>query len=428
MYGLIARKLKENTKPINIAIVGSGWFGGGLARELYRTEGVNPSVLIDKEPDKCITAFLESGINKQDIVFAKNSQELASAQEAKKYIVLSSVDYIEELKNIDIVYDATGDIPDGAKGALSSIEKGFHLVNANFEMDATIGLLVANKAAEKGVLYSNCDGDQPSCLSRMIDEVQAYGMEPKVVGNCKAFLDIHQDPDGVKPFVPSHQNAHMVCGMADGTKQSIEMVVLGNAYGYYPLKRGMYGPTTTKQNLIKSFDELVDLKSLKGTYCDFVFGINGVDQGAGVFVIAHRGDKHTIDDMKFLKKGDGPFYLFFRDHHLCYFEALTSIAEVMLFGLSTFYPKGRYSDLITMAKRDLKAGQMLDGIGGYDCYGFVERADVADKEKILPMGLSPYARVTKDIPKDSPVTYDMVELEDNMIVNLRKEQDAIPLP
>lgn len=428
MYGLISQKLKERKKSINLAIIGAGWFGGGLARELFRIKGIDPRVLIDKDPDKAVQVYLESGINTSDISLVKSRQELAKAYDSKKYIVLPSVDYIEELQNIDVIYDASGDIIDGARAALSAIEKGIHLVTANFELDATVGLRVANMGKEKGLLYSNSDGDQPSCLSRIVDEVQTYGMEPKIVGNCKAFLDVHQDPTGVLPYVPSHQNAHMVCGMADGTKQSIEMAVIGNANGYYPLKRGMHGPTTNKQNLIKTFDELVNLKSLKGTYVDFVFGINGVDQGAGVFVIAYREDRHTQEDLKFLKKGDGPFYLFFRDHHLCYFEAITSIAEVMLFGISTFYPKGRYIDVIAMAKRDLAPGQKIDGIGGYDCYGFVERADIAAKERYLPMGLSAYATVTKNIKKDQPITYDMTDIDDNLVTRLRREQDALPLP
>jgi predicted homoserine dehydrogenase-like protein len=237
-------------------------------------------------------------------------------------------------------------------------------------------------------------------------------------------MDYYQNPLGVVPYVPKHQNNHMVCGMADGTKQSIEMAVLGNAKGYYPLKRGMYGPTTTKQQLIKTFDELVDLSSLQGSYVDFVFGINGVDQGGGVFVIAYRDTPHIQEDMQYLKKGEGPFYLFFRDHHLCYFEAVSSIAEAVLFNTSTFYPKTWLIDVIAVAKRDLSPGIKLDGLGGYDCFGIVERADRAAQEKALPVGLAEFATVTKSLKKGEPITYDSVELEDALAVKLRKEQES----
>lgn len=428
MYGLIMEKLKARKNPINVAIVGSGWFGGGLARELYRIEGTNPKVLVDKVPDRAVATYLELGISKDDIAVVSDYDELRCIRDSAKYIVCSEIGLIKELKNIDVIYEATGNILGGAQAALISIEKGLPFVSANFEMDATIGLRIANLAKENGVLYSNSDGDQPSVLARMINEVTAWGFEPKIAGNCKAFLDVHQNPIGVKPFVPSHQDTHMVCGMADGTKQSIEMAVLGNAFGYYPLKRGMYGPTASKHNLIKTFDDLANLKSLKGTYVDFVFGIKGVDQGAGVFVIAHKESPHVKEDMEFLKKGAGPFYLFFRDHHLCYFEAISSIAETVLLGISTFFPKGRYIDVISIAKRDLVPGQKLDGIGGYDCYGIVERADIVSENGFLPIGLSGFSAVKKEIPKDTPITYDMVELSPNLAVKLRKEQEELPLP
>ncbi len=76
----------------------------------------------------------------------------------------------------------------------------------------------------------------------------------------------------------------------------------------------------------------------------------------------------------------------------------------------------------------LKVGQKLDGIGGYDCYGEVERADITAKERLLPIGLAEFATVKKKIPKDTPLTYDMVELSDNIVMKLKKEQDQLPLP
>jgi len=329
---------------------------------------------------------------------------------------------------MDIVYEATGDILGGAQAALITMGKGVPFITANFEMDATIGLRLANLAKSKGVLYTCSDGDQPSVLARMIAEITTWGFKPKIAGNCKGFLDVHQDPVGVKPFVPSHQSAHMVCAMADGTKQSFEMAALGNAFGYYPLKRGMYGPTTSKQNLINAFNDLVDLKSLKETYVDFVEGIKGVDQSAGVFIVAHREGPHIKEDMQFLKKGEGPFYLFFRDHHLCYIEAFRSIAKAVLFGMADFVAKGRFIDVISIAKRNLEPGQDLDGLGGFDYYGQVEKADEAAAKRYLPVGLAEFAKTKQKITKDTPITYDMVELSDNLVVRLRREQEELSLP
>jgi len=101
---------------------------------------------------------------------------------------------------------------------------------------------------------------------------------------------------------------------------------------------------------------------------------------------------------------------------------------VALFGISTIYPKGRYADVFTVAKRDIEVGRKLDGIGGYDCYGLVERADIVQKEDLLPMGLAEYATALTKIKKDTPITYDMVDVADNEAFKLRKEQEKFSLP
>jgi predicted homoserine dehydrogenase-like protein len=253
------------------------------------------------------------------------------------------------------------------------------------------------------------------------------GFEPKIVGNCKGFLDYYQTPAGVLPFVPPGQNPVQLCANADGSKQSFEMTILGNAFGYFPLKRGMCGPRTDKSSLIKTFNGIISLEKIKGTVVDYVMGIDGIDQGGGVFVVAGRNDRYTKDDMHYLKKGEGPFYLFFRDHHLCYFESLSSIAEAVLFNTASLSPKGRYTDVVALAKRPLPAGHKLDGIGGYDCYGLVEKASVVSKENLLPLGLAEFATLRKNIVKDTVITYDMVDIKENKFTELRKEQERLPL-
>ncbi|MBW2983758.1 hypothetical protein KY361_01440 [Candidatus Woesearchaeota archaeon] len=427
MYKLITQKLKEREKPINVAIVGCGWYGSGVAKELHRIPGMLPKVLINRTIEKAVAAFLEMGINKNDIAVVHNSKELSLAQNSAKYIAFSDFELIKELKGIDVIFEATGNILAGAKAALDSIEAGIHFVTINSEMDATIGLRLANLAAEKGIVYSNSDGDQPGCLARMLNEVIAWGFEPRIVGNCKEFFDMYQTPLGVKPFVPKGQDAFKICSYTDGTKQSFELAVVGNAFGYHPLKRGMYGPRTLKKDLIKTFDDLVNLKSLKGGHIEYTLGTCEPNQGGPVFIIACSEDPRLKADMKLLKKGEGPHYLFFRDHHLCSIETPSTIAEVDLFNIPTLSPKGRYVDAVAIAKRDLKPGQKLDGIGGYDCYGVVERADITAKESLLPIGLVGFATVKKKIPKDTPITYDMVDVSDSLIVKLRKEQDQLPL-
>ena len=154
MYKLITQKLKEREKPINVAIVGCGWFGSRLAREVYRIPGTNPKVLIDKNIDKAVAIYLEMGVNRSDIAIVKNSEELERVQSSAKYIVFSNLALIKKLNDIDVVYEATGNIMAGAQATLSSFEAGIHFVTINYEMDATIGLILSNLALSIKVILS----------------------------------------------------------------------------------------------------------------------------------------------------------------------------------------------------------------------------------------------------------------------------------
>ena len=424
----ISQKLRARKKPIHVAIIGSGWFGSGLAKQLYKTPGIIPKVLIDRNLDKAAATYLELGLKKENIIRIHNPGKLNLAQDPKKFIVCTDLDLIKELENIDVVYEATGDVLGGAQAAINSIEKGIDFVTVNSEMDATVGLQLANLAKEKGVIYSGSDGDQPGVLARMLDEVIFKGFEPKIIGNCKEFFDQYQTPEGIKPFIPKEMNAVKACSYTDGSKQSSELAILGNAFGYYPFKRGMYGPETSKRNLINTFLSLVDLGAIEGGCIEYTRGTTEINQGGPVFIVAYNNDAVVRANMKWLKKGEGPYYLFFRDYHLGFVEAASSIAEVTLFHTPTFAPKGRYVDVITIAKRNIMPGQRLDGIGGYDCFGVVERADIADKENLLPIGLAEAATVREAIPQNTPITYSMVELSDNLVVKLRREQDQLSLP
>jgi len=427
MHRMIISELKKRKEPIRVAIVGCGWDGSGVARELARLPGFHLAALVDKDVARIGKLCDDIGDAPGRSVLVHDSAELKAAQRAGKRAVFSELALIGELRDVDVVFEAIGEVGPGVETARYALESGTNLVTANCEMDATVGLKLAMQAKARGVVYSEADGDQPAVLARMIAEVEFMGFQPKIVGNCKGFLDLYQTPAGVQSFVPAGQNPVQLCANADGSKQSFEMTILGNAFGYRPLRRGMHGPRTTKASLIKDFEKLVDIRHLPGTAVDFVMGIDGVDQGGGVFIVALRDGEPSRSDMLYLKKGPGPNYLFFRDHHLCYFESAVSIAEAALFGSASLAPKGRFMDVIAAAKRDIPCGWRLDGIGGYDCYGLAERADVAAVEKCLPLGLAEFATSRGAIAKDAPITLEMVELAEAPAVSLRREQDRLPL-
>lgn len=426
MYGLIEKALRERGSDLRVAVVGTGWFGSRLVAELERAAGVRPVAAVDILPERMVRSFLTAGCAAGEIERAATGSALAAAEARGRRVCLDDIGMLGELGALDAIYECTGDLEGGAEAAVLAAEMGLPFVTVNSELDSTLGRVLAERAARRGTVYTNSDGDQPGCLARMMREAVAFGFEPRVAGNCKGFIDPHQDPVGVRPFVLPGHDLNKVCAFADGTKQAMELAVVGNAFGLRPAVRGMHGPRTSKPELVATFDRLVGLDTLSGGIVDYVLGIDGVDQGAGVFVIARRDSPGFSQDMQYLKKGAGPNYLFFRDHHLCHMEALSSLVEAACFGVATLRPAGWECEVCAVAKRGLRAGRRLDGLGGFDVYGVLDSAEAAREGRLLPAGLAGFATLTADAVADQPLTSDMVELEDNLVTRLRREQDALP--
>ncbi|MBN2457213.1 MAG: hypothetical protein JXB29_11875 [Sedimentisphaerales bacterium] len=406
--------------PINVAVVGAGWFGKGLIGEICRWPAMEPRLVVTRTVDKAVDAYVQAGISQSQITVARSASELNYQMSENGYVVSDKIEVISQLRDIDVVFEATGDIEIGAKTALWTIEQGIDFITISAEMDATIGFILKKLAEEKGVVYSNSDGDQPGVLARMIDEAKLLGFDIVVAGNGKGFLDYHTVPEDIMKWVRKGQNARKTTSFTDGTKQSMELAVVSNATGLVPEKRGMHGPKVTKETLVDNFLKIISREGI----VDYVMGVN-VNLGMTVFVIGKRNGDFVSEALDYYKMGKGPYYLFFRDHHLCFFEAPKSIADAVLFDTATIAPKGKFADVFAVAKKDLKAGQKLDGIGGYSVYGLIDRAETVREEKLLPLGLAEYAKLTCDVKRDEPITYDMVDFpEENVVLELRRRQDT----
>jgi predicted homoserine dehydrogenase-like protein len=165
-------------------------------------------------------------------------------------------------------------------------------------------------------------------------------------------------------------------------------------------------------------DQLLD-----GGLVDYVVG---AEPAPGVFVLGYNEQPLQQRYLKYYKMGDGPLYVFYTPYHLCHLEVPVTVARAVLFQDATLAPLGGpVCDVITAAKRDLQAGEVLDGIGGFHSYGLLENADVCQVENLLPMGLSEGCRLKGDISKDRVITYADVELPAGRLCDrLRDEQTA----
>ncbi|OGY22464.1 MAG: NAD(P)-dependent oxidoreductase [Candidatus Chisholmbacteria bacterium RIFCSPLOWO2_01_FULL_49_14] len=414
------QELEKHGKPIRVGLVGTGFAGRGFALQLLSgIPGMRLAAVSNRTASYAKEAFTDAGI--EDVVEAKSADELDQAIREQKHIYTTDAKPLCESKLIDVVVEATGEVEFGAQVVMAAIKNGKHVVLINAELDTTLGPILKYHADQAGVVYTQADGDQPAKLMNLYREVKLLGFKPVLCGNIKSLIDPYRTPETQKAFADAHwQRPKMITSFADGTKISFEMATVANATGFRVGKRGMYGPACKRVEEAPTLFSLEEL--LQHGLVDYILG---AEPSFGVFVLGYSDQPIKQRYMKVYKMGDGPLYTFYTPYHLSPLEAPRSVARAVLYKDPALTPlSGPVCDVITIAKKDLKKGEKLDGIGGFTCYGTIENSDVVAKEKILPMGLSECCVVKKDITKDSPISYDDVTLPSNRIADkLREEQN-----
>jgi len=277
------------------------------------------------------------------------------------------------------------------------------------------------------VVYSNADGDQPGVIMRMVEYCRGCGFDVLAAVNCKGFMNIDATPDSIREWaVKQNTSPRMTCAFTDGTKMNIEQNVVCNATGLVPAKRGMVGVKTELKTAVKDFEGSGAITSaIEGGPGIVDYTLAG-DFGGGIFIIARGKNREFVQPyLKYLKMGDGPNYLFFRPYHLCHIETPLSAAEAVIYGEATIAPRGKpVATTVAIAKKDLKAGDVLDGIGGFNQYGEI---DVLENAKgLLPIGLAEGVKLKRAIKMDQPIPEDAVELnEESLLVRLWREQEKM---
>jgi predicted homoserine dehydrogenase-like protein len=416
----LQRRQREMGKPIQVAVLGTGYFGSGLVRRIARIDGLSPAIAANRTLDKAIDALRQAGIDQARIRVCDDPRAAQAALDSGLHVATSSLTLAEHVPSVDVLMEATGDVLIGTMVAMAAIRARKHLVAANPETQATVGPILRHLADEAGVVYSDVDGDQPGIIKNLYDYCVGLGFEPLVAGNCKGVLKRYATPETQQAFASATGiKAWIASAAADGTKLNIEMAVVANATGMPPAVRGMYGPTTSLDTLLCDFERhgLFD----KGPIVEYTLGIPN-----GTFLVMRGGDDPEVGaEFRYLKMGDGPQYLLYRPHVLVHYEAPLSAAEAVLYGSATIAPRPRppVAEVVAVAKRDLRAGQRLDGIGGFDCYGLIATAEEAGRENLLPMGVAHWMRLTRDLDQDAPIPYDAVEpVEENLVLDLKARQ------
>lgn len=414
-------KREQEGKPIRVAMVGAGMMGRGIALQMVTAmRGMRLVAIANRTLSHARRAYRDAGIDA--IKTVETVSQLEEAVDRGQCAVTDDGTLPCRAGNVDAVIEVTGDVEYGCGIVVKAIENRKHVILANAELDSTVGPILKVLADRAGVVITNIDGDQPGAIMNLYRFLNTIGYRPVLGGNIKGLQDHYRTPDTQRGFAAKYDmNPRIATSFADGTKISMEMALVANATGFKVGTRGMFGPRCA--HVTEALGLFPKDQLLNGGLVDYVLG---AEPGPGVFVLGYN--EHPVKQryLQPLKMGDGPFYVFYLPFHLCHLEVPLTVARAVIFQDAAVTPiAGPVCDVITMAKRDLKAGEFLDGVGGFTCYGTIENSGVCRSENLLPMGLSHGCRVTRDIPIDHAVTYADVELPEGRLSDkLWAEQNA----
>ncbi len=407
-------------KPIRVGILGAGFMAKGFVNQVtHSVPGMVVAAIANRTVDKARDAYTYAGVGNVHAV--SSVRELDAAIDAGLPAVTDDPSLLCRSSLIDCLVDMTGSVEYGAKVALDAFAHGKHLVLMNAEVDATLGPLLKRKAAEAGVIVTACDGDQPGVQINLFRFVKGLGLTPRVLGNIKGLQDPYRTPTTQKGFAEKWgQNPTMVTSFADGSKVNFEQAIVANAVGFRVAKRGMlqYDHRGHVDELTAKYD-IDQLRELGG----IVEYVVGSQPGPGVYCLAEHNDPKQQHYLNLYKLGEGPLYSFYQPYHLCHFEVHNTVARAVLFGDACGQPEGWSSiEVVAVAKRDLVAGETLDGYGEYMTYGEAENSDVVQRDGLLPEGLVDGCRLRRDIAKDAVIGWSDVEAPAGLAHDLYWEQ------
>ena len=407
--------------PIRVAMIGAGFMGHGLSNQIINSiPGMRLVAGYNRRVDRAKQMFAYSG--RDDAALATTQAQVEDAIRAGKPVVTEDPFLLAGSEQIDVLVDVTGSVEFGARLALEAFQHAKDIVLMNAEIDATIGPILQTYAKKHGCIMSACEGDEPGVQMNLFRWVKGLGLIPRVIGNIKGLQDPYRNPTTQKDFAEKWgQNPAMVTSFADGSKISFEQSIVANATGFKVRTRGMSRGLEYRGDVmtIGSLYDIDEVRSLGGII-DYVVGTPLTK----VYCLAEHPDPKQQHYLNLYKMGPGPLYSFFIPYHLVHFEAPNTIARVVLFRDSVAPPlSGPVVEVCAVAKRDLKAGEILDDYGMYMTYGEAVNTEEMSSERYLPEGLVEGCRLLRDISKDSVITYDDVALPPGRLADhLRAEQ------
>jgi predicted homoserine dehydrogenase-like protein len=413
-------KRELENRPIRVAITGAGYMARCIALQFATAaRGMRLVAICNRTVGKAEAAYLAADVS--EAIAVTSAAELDNVIARGKCAVTDDPRVLWESNAVDCVIEATGHVEYGTRVCFETVKAGKHAVLIGAEVDASVGPILKSYAQRAGVVFTYTDGDEPGVGMNLYRLVESMGYRPVLMGQLKGFLDRYRNPDTQRELARKlGQNPAVLSCFADGSKLALEAAIMGNATGFVPQMRGMKGYAVPHVNdMLKAFVE--------GDFANegLVEYALGAAPHTGAFVICHNDHAEKRKLMAYLKMGEGPLYMFYQPFHLPPWQIQHAVARAVLFNDATIAPRGApVCDTVSYAKRDLKAGEKLDGMGGFCCYGLVERYAVCANERALPIAVSLDCELIRDVAKDQPISYEDVRLPSGRLVDKLREEQA----
>jgi predicted homoserine dehydrogenase-like protein len=419
------RKRQAEGRPIRVGLVGCGQEGSGMVHVTRQMAGLETFAIADIDLLRPLHVLQSLGIPESSICVTDQVGAAEDALRRGHYVVTHDALLLPQLESLDALVEATGVTEVGAQLAWHGIMHKKHVVMLNVETDVTVGLILSRMAEKMGCVYTASTGDEPGVCKQLYDFASALGFEVVCLGKGKNnSIDYYATPESCRAEAESkNMNPKMLAAFKDGTKTMVELAAMANATGLLPDVPGAHGAKVDVPDLNKVLVPKEDGGILSRRGC-VEYSVGKV--APGVFAIISTPDAHIRADLKFYSMGDGPYYTLYRPFHLCSIETPQAVAEAVIYGEAVLKPQRIVAELVSIAKRDLKAGDKVDGIGGYDFFSRVYTVEDAKTLAGMPMGLTPGGRVLKDIARGEPLTTDNFAPDPTQLVyKLRQLQETL---
>ena len=431
----------ERGQPLSVGLIGAGKFGSMFLSQVRTTPGMHLVGVADLSPERARAALAATGWPAERI----GAGSFADAAKGGTTHVTDDAMRMIAAGEVEIVIDATGSPAAGIAHVLACCEHGKHIVMVNVEADALAGPLLAKRAAAAGIVYSLAYGDQPALICEMVDWARAAGFEVIAAGKGTKYLPAyHQStPDTVwRHYGLSAEdariggmNAQMFNSFLDGTKSAIEMAAVANATGLTPAPGGLAFPPCGVDDLPRVLRpaeaggqlhhrgqvEVISSVERDGrpVFRDLRWGVYVTFEAATGYV------ERCFREYGLLTDDTGRYTAMYKPYHLIGLELGISVASVGLRREATGAARAWHGDVVATAKRDLSAGETLDGEGGFTVYGKLMPAADSLALAGLPLGLAHHVKLLRPVASGQPVQWTDVAFDAaNPAVRFRREMDA----